>query len=183
MSAARWASASQPVRWIGQPTQPITGVISANCSQWFINTIGIHPNPKTSRPITANNTGKVSTAPTSNRRDRPTTSARRAAASTSSLPSAGTNSSSSYPTAVLSDAVDGSPSTNKVPWIMFIPHANPYDPGRVGVNSTVVCANGARKRLNDRSANTTRDEQSPSSWRSNTIRTGNPVRAWITSGL
>jgi hypothetical protein len=43
---------------------------------------------------------------------------------------------------------------------MFIPHANPNSPARVGVNSTVVRPNAASDLLTPKSGKTTREEQS-----------------------
>ena len=55
---------------------------------------------------------------------------------------------------------------------MFMPHAKPKEPDFVGVNSSVVVANGARDLLAWKSGNTTRSLQSLASCRSNTSRRG-----------
>ena len=150
-------------------------------TQRFINTSGTKVAPNTSTAITATRTGRVSRAPSPTRRVRSATSARRAAASTSSPSPA-----PFPPAAALStsppDASRASPSTTRVPRSMFIAQVNSYRPGRVGVNSTTVCSNGARKRLMASSGKTTRDEQSPSSWRSKVSRKRVPVRTWTTAG-
>ena len=65
---------------------------------------------------------------------------------------------------------------------MFIPQAKPNSPLRSGVNSTAVRVKGARDRLIPKSGKTTREVQSPASWRSNTSRNGTPSRTLIRFG-
>ena len=66
---------------------------------------------------------------------------------------------------------------------MFIPQAKPNEPARAGVNRTVVVSNAGSAALTPKSANTTRDVQSPLSWRSNSNSSGTPCRTRIRSGL
>ena len=146
MSAERCASASQPVRWIGQPLHTITGVISANCSQWLRSMPGTQAACSNSLAMTATSTGAVSTAPTTTRRVRSAISAcRSAACAASTSAAAGGTDDPASPSATAVARAAPSPlgvsspgSTSRVPWIMFIPHANPNDPARLGSSRTVV---------------------------------------------
>ncbi len=54
-------------------------------------------------------------------------------------------------------------STIRVPWIMFIPHAKLNSPTLSGVNSRVAVPNAGSVFDAAKSANTTRDVQSPAS--------------------
>ncbi|MEZ5077287.1 MAG: hypothetical protein R2725_07595 [Solirubrobacterales bacterium] len=65
---------------------------------------------------------------------------------------------------------------------MFIPQAKPNSPLCSGVNSTSVRAKGASERLTPKSGKTTREVQSPASWRSKTSRSGTPWRTRIRFG-
>ena len=85
ISAVRCRKVSQPVRWMGQPAQNITGVIKASCSQWFSRKSGTQVAWNRSVAITGISTGTVSTAPTITRRDRSAISRWRSTASWSSV--------------------------------------------------------------------------------------------------
>lgn len=65
---------------------------------------------------------------------------------------------------------------------MFIPHANPNSPTWSGVNSNVAVPNAGRLFEAAKSGKTTRDVQSPASWRSNRNRRGIPSVTRMTSG-
>ena len=80
------------------------------------------------------------------------------------------------------DAEPSEGSTIRVPWIMFIPHANLNSPTLSGVNSKVAVPNAGNVLEALKSANTTREVQSPDSWRSNRNRSGTPSVTRITSG-
>ena len=176
MSADRCARASHPVRWIGQPTHPITGAIRDNWTQRSSSTAGTHAAPS-SWAMTATKTGSVRTAPTMKRRVSVATSCRRDALSSSGVGPAVVGAAGAGP-------VDrASPSATTVPWIMFIPQTTSKRPGRSSINSTTVSAYGASQALWARSGKTTRELQSPSSCRSKTIRSGTPVRTWTTLGV
>lgn len=71
----------------------------------------------------------------------------------------------------------------RMPWIMFIPQANPYSPAATGGRVTVVSAKAGRSAETPRSGKTTREVQSPDSCRLNLMRTGTPARTWIRLGL
>ncbi len=191
MSAERCASASQPVRWIGQPLHTITGVISANCSQWLRSMPGTQAACSNSLAMTATSTGAVSTAPTTTRRVRSAISARRSAAcAASTSAAAGSTDGPISPPATapsgavpLPEAACASGSTSSVPWIMFIPHANPNDPALDGSSRTAVRWNAGSAAETPRSGKTTLEVQSPDSCRSKVTWTDTPWRTRITSGL
>jgi hypothetical protein len=134
-------------------------VIKASCIQWFSSTGGTHALNR-SWVITAYSTGSVSTAPAITRRARSAISAWRSAASVSCVSStwpsaapggaplaagaaAGPRPEAAWSWATGAALLAPAPpsaagSTISVPWIMFIPHANPNSPASAGSSRTVV---------------------------------------------